>query len=82
MAQVDAKVLKRMWVDETPSGSGTTFTLSQTPVENDAVEVYIDGLKLSYTTHYTISGVTITLVTALAAAQFIRVNYIQKTGGS
>ena len=82
MALIDAKLLKRMWVDETPSGSGTTFTLSQVPIENDAVEVYIDGLKLRAPTHYSISGQTITLVQALAAGQSIRANYIQKAGGS
>lgn len=82
MAQIDAKLLRRFFIDETPSGSGTSFTLSQTPMENDAVEVYIDGLKLRAPTHYSISGTALTLVDPLAAGQSIRVNYIQRSGGS
>lgn len=84
MSTMDAKFLKRFWVDETPSGSingsNVTFTITQTPLENAAVDVYLDGLKLIPTTDYSISGTTITMVVAPALAQTLRVEYIQRTG--
>lgn len=84
MSGLDAKFLKRFWVDETPSGtingSNTAFTLAQTPLENDSVELYQDGLKLTYTTDYTISGTSITMVTAPVVGQSLRANYIRRTG--
>lgn len=81
MARLDAKFLKRFWVKETPSGtvngSNVTFTLSQIPAENDAVEIYLDGL---FVTDYSLSGVTITMTTAPAFGQVIRAFYVQKQG--
>lgn len=86
MSLLEAKQLNKFWIDETPSGtingSNTSFSLSQTPVENDAVEIYLNGLYLTYTTDYTISGTTITMVTAPVVGQVLRASYIQKAGGS
>jgi len=83
---LDARFLKRFFIDETPSGSvnsaNVTFTLSQTPLENDAVDLWVNGLKQIYTTHYTISGVTITMVAAPDTGSDIRAKYVQRTGGS
>jgi len=84
MSRIEARFLKEFWVDETPSGSingsNVTFTLAQIPLENECVNVFLDGLKQTYTTDYTISGVTITFVVAPATAQILRVNYIRNTG--
>ena len=84
MSGIDGRHLKRFFEDENPSGaingSNVTFTLAQTPLENAAVELYQDGLKLEYTTDYTISGTTITMVTAPVVGQSLRANYIRKSG--
>lgn len=85
MSRVDAEFLKKFLVDETPSGtingSNQNFTLSQTPFDsNDSVQVFIDGIKRDRTTDWTISGTTITMVTAPVAGQSIRVNYIMLHG--
>lgn len=85
MSRVDAEFLKKMWVDETPTGSvngsNTAFTLSQTPFDsNDAVQVFLDGIKQDRTTDWTISGSTVTFVTAPAIGQTVRVNYIMIRG--
>jgi hypothetical protein len=84
MSRLSARFLKKFWVDETPSGtingSNTAFTLAQTPLENDSVELYQDGLKLTYTTDYTISGTSITMVTAPVVGQILRANYIRNDG--
>jgi len=85
VSRVDAEFLKKFLVDETPSGtingSNQTFSLSQTPFDsNDAVQVFIDGIKRDRVTDWTISGTTITMVTAPVAGQSIRVNYIMLHG--
>lgn len=53
-------------VNETPSGTidgvNVTFTLAATPVVG-TVKVWLNGLLLKSTTHYTISGSTITMLT-------------------
>jgi hypothetical protein len=85
MTRVDANLQKRFWVDETPSGtvngSNTAFTLAQTPFDaNDAVTIYVDGIKRDRVTDWTISGSTITFVTAPALGQSVRANYIMARG--
>lgn len=84
MSRIDAQSLKRFWEGEVPSGtingSNTVFTLAQTPVENEAVDVYLDGLKQIPTTDYSISGTTITFVSAPVAGQNLRVDYIRSRG--
>lgn len=85
MSRVDADLLKKFFVDETPTGtvngSNTTFTLSQTPFDsNDTVQVYLDGIKRNRTTEWSLSGTTITFVTAPALGQDVRVNYIMLRG--
>lgn len=85
MSRVDADLLKKMWVDETPSGtvngSNTAFTLSQTPFDSsDSVQVFLNGIKRDRVTEWTISGTTITFVTAPALGQSVRVNYIMLRG--
>lgn len=82
--RIDAEFLKKFWVQETPSGtingSNTAFTLSQTPFENETIMLFLDGLLLKQGTDYTVSGTSITMTTAPALAQEMRVQYIMKTG--
>lgn len=85
MSRLDAVELKKFVVDETPSGtvngSNVTFTLSQAPFDtNDEVQVYLDGVKRNRVTEWTISGSTITFVTAPALGQDVRVNYWMARG--
>ena len=90
MSRLQAKDLHQFWVDEVPTGtvngSNVTFTLAQTPLENGttepSVDIFLDGLKCTFTTDYTISGVTITMVVAPAVGQKITVNYIRNSGGA
>lgn len=83
--RIAAKNLLKFWKQETPSGtingSNKAFTLSQTPLENDVVEVYLDGLRQVPVIDYTISTTTITFVTAPALGQSVFVQYVQKIGG-
>jgi hypothetical protein len=84
MSRLNAQSLQRFWVDEIPSGaingSNTVFTLAETPVENEAVDVFLDGLKQIPGTDYSVSGVTITFTTAPAVGQTLRVDYVQAKG--
>jgi hypothetical protein len=60
------------WQEEVPSGvvnsSNVTFTLSYTP-DSKTLILSLDGLIRKRTTDYTISGSTITMVTAPALGQ-------------
>ena len=84
--RIDAEFLKKFFTIEVPSGtvngSNVTFTLAFAPLENDAVTVHLNGLMLKPTTHYSISGSTITFVSAPAVGQDVVVYYIRKTGES
>jgi hypothetical protein len=86
MSRISAEFLLKFWTLETPSGtvngSNTVFTLAFTPVENDAVTVFLNGLFQRPTTDYSISGTTITFVTAPPVASDVRTSYIRKTGES
>lgn len=64
--------------NETPSGtvnsSNTSFTLANTPITG-TVKVYKNGLRQTLTTDYTISGTTITFVTAPSTGAVLKVDY-------
>jgi hypothetical protein len=66
-------------IQETPTGTvngvNVTFTVSQTPTSAGAFQLFLDGLLLDLTTHYTRSGVTITMVTAPNFGQTLRAVY-------
>jgi hypothetical protein len=66
--------------NEVPSGtinsSNVTFTLANTPTTG-TVQVYVGGLRQKLTTHYSISGSTITFVTAPATGTDIIVDYLK-----
>ena len=63
--------------DQTFSGdaSTTTFTLSDTGREADQIAVFVDRVRMTATTDYTLSGTTLTFVRAPhnAAEVFVRV---------
>lgn len=61
----------------TINGSNVTFTLAFTPVASASVQLYLDGILLisGAGNDYTISGATITMITAPALGQSIRANY-------
>jgi hypothetical protein len=60
-------------VQETPSGSGTSFTLAFTPLSSASVSIYINGLLQTQGSgkDYTISGTSITLAASLDSTQVI-----------
>lgn len=82
--KLDARALKDFWVDETPTGtingSNTSFTISSASHESEAFNLYLDGLKLTNSTDYSLSSTTITMVTAPAVGQSLRANYVKLTG--
>lgn len=60
----------------TPNGVLTTFTLANTPIAG-TLEVYQNGLLLRPTTEYTISGTTVTLITAPSTGDVIMASYMK-----
>lgn len=79
MTRVSEKLIANQFVQETPSGTinGTNvvFSLSSTPETTSQVLLFQDGLSLIQGTHYTISGLTITLTTAPVVGQTLTVYY-------
>ena len=86
MSTIDARGIQKIWVQEVPTGtvngSNTNFTLSQTPVEADAMLVFLNGIQQKKTTDWTVSGTTLIFVVAPAVAQQITVQYVQEKGGA
>ena len=70
--------LKTFTVDKfTTSGASTsTFTLSKTPASGNAILVVINGSVQTETTHYSVSGTTLTLVTPLSAGVTVTVIHL------
>jgi len=59
-------------------GSDTTFTLSDTGREADQLAVFVDRVRMTATTDYTVSGTTLTFVRAPHNAAEIYVQVIDK----
>jgi hypothetical protein len=59
----------------TINGTNTSFTLANTPSVTASLHLLLDGIVLIPTTDYSISGSTITFVTAPALGQFLRATY-------
>lgn len=53
----------------------TVFTLAYTPKSNAKVYVYVDGLRKTLTTHYTVSGTTVTFLAAPDTDSIINILY-------
>lgn len=65
------------YAQDTFSGNGSTtaFTLSFTPASATSTIVYVDGVAQIVTTNYSVSGTTLTMVTAPATGQSVLVYY-------
>lgn len=65
--------------DETPSGtinsSNTVFTLANLPNPASSVKVYLNGVRQRVTEDYTLSGATITFVSAPPTGSILLVDY-------
>ena len=59
-------------------GSDTTFTISDTGREADQIAVFVDRVRMTATTDYTLSGTTLTFVRAPHNAAEIYVQVIDK----
>lgn len=59
---------------ETPTGSGTAFTLANTPTAG-TLRLYRGGIRLKETTDYTLAGANITLNTALETGEELTADY-------
>ena len=58
------------------NGSGTTFTLSETPASANTVMVAIDGVVQTPPSNYSISGTTLILTSAPAASANVTVRHL------
>lgn len=66
--------LKTFTVDKfTSTASQSAFTLSKTPPSGNSILVIINGSVQTETTHYSVSGTTLTLVTPLSAGVTVTV---------
>lgn len=83
MGRIKNRFANEGWVREAPSGSingiNVTFVLTFTPDDSDGVSLYLDGLMLKKTTHYTISGATITTTAAPNTDQTLFAVYTKQT---
>ena len=69
--------LRTFTVDKfTATSAQTAFTLSATPVSVKSILVFVDGVMQTETTHYTLSGVTLTMGSALSTDQQVTVVHL------
>ena len=61
--------------DETPAGSGVTFTLANTPNPTSSLKLYRGGARQRITEDYTLSEKIITLNVALATNEILLADY-------
>ena len=74
-----SRSLNLVWIQEAPSGSGVTYTVSQIPYSAAELSLYQDGLRLRNGTDYTIvlSTKTITMTTAPTLGQELWAHYLR-----
>ncbi len=69
--------LKTFTVDKfTSTASQSAFTLSKTPPSGNSILVIINGSVQTETTHYSVSGTTLTLVTPLSAGVTVTIVHL------
>lgn len=69
--------LRTFTVDKfTATSSQTAFSLSTTPVSVKSILVFVDGVMQTETTHYTLSGATLTMGSGLASGQQVTVVHL------
>lgn len=75
-----ATYLPFTWAQEVPSGtvnsSNVTFTLAHTPKNSAAVHCHVDGLVQEQTADYSMSGATITFVSAPVTGSTLYCDYV------
>lgn len=59
----------------TINGSNTAFTLAAAPSPTSSLEVFLQGQRQKLTTEWSVSGTTLTMVTAPETGQVLTVNY-------
>lgn len=57
------------------NGVETDFTTSYTPKASTKIYVFVDGLRLTVTTHYTVAGSVVTFITPPDSASIINILY-------
>jgi hypothetical protein len=81
LSSIIGQYLGPLFMQEVPTGdidgANVTFTLSQLPASPGAVQLSLDGIVLAPTVHYTISGVTITMIDAPVTGQNLQAQYIR-----
>jgi hypothetical protein len=80
MAKIAAEWLDDgLYEEEVPTGLvngvNTVFTLSSAPHSAKSVSIYLNGLLQRQSTDYSVSGTTVTFVTAPATAQRVLAKY-------
>lgn len=82
MSKIAGKWIGGVFEQEVPTGlvdsSNTSYSLASTPHSNEAVIVFINGLAQRYTTDFSVSGTTITMVSAPSTGSSIFVFYIKR----
>jgi hypothetical protein len=69
--------LRTFTVDKfTATSAQTAFTLSTAPVSVKSILVFIDGVMQTETTHYTLSGVTLTIGASLTTGQQVSIVHL------
>jgi len=67
------------WVEEIPvgsvNGSNKTFTLTYTPYPLSSIEYIVQGQEVFYTTDFTVSGTTLTIVMAYPTGTTHKIRY-------
>ena len=58
------------------TGGGSTFALPRAPLVPAAAVVTLNGVELTYTTDYSITGTTLTLVTAATTSDVVKARYL------
>lgn len=84
MSRIEGDNLNKFWKTEIPSGTidgaNDTFVLSEIPLENDVVLIFLNGLFQHPIIDYSISNATIVFVSAPPLASKLYAHYVQKRG--
>lgn len=75
----NGKWLGDIWAQATATGNGSAvaFALPITPA-TDSVSVFLNGIRQRKTTDYSVSGLTVTFVTAPAVAENIYFEFVKR----
>jgi len=81
MSLLNGKWVENIFIQEAPSGtinsSNVNFTLTYSPIFTSAIIVFVNGVALTQTAHYSVSGNAITFTAAPATGSSILAVYIR-----